>query len=969
VFEQDSETGSYIETPSSFGKDAVPVGDLDGDGQHDFYTINDAGTRYVSYGPADLSQGLTFDTEIPYAEGIAGGAGFIPQGGLGDVTGDERPDVGLGLSDYSDRTVGRRFFSVNNDRTGRSPVDVTYSRGRFFDWINETNEVGDFNDDGTTDFAMVRNDLGRVEIFYGGSSISQNPDLTITPPTDSLFAGTVSSGDFNDDGVSDLLIGYGVEGRGFSAVRNDIYFGGSSPSGTSDHAVLASDVGFPVHGPRAIGDVNDDGATDWMASDRGFNDGFGVSGQNVAIFFGGSPLPTTPDQTLQYPDGRFLGEVKAGVGDVNGDGIDDFAFDNTAGGHIAVFFGGSNPSFSPPADLALPVEPYAGLTGGDFNGDGTSDIAAVPVSDVEGGSFLPLEISIFHGGTDVDALSDQQLLIPASASGGSGDFNGDGFVNRTIGVLESPGDVDGNGADELIHGSSFVGFGTNALLYRPSTSSLPVKVFRAPNQDAPLGGVQFVNSVATGDFTGNGTSDFVAPQYNDNNDAARSSRVYRYPVNPGALPPAAPGGLQASRGDQSEALLLNWNSVDAGDLEGYNLYRSTGSFADTDAATKVNGSPLENTQFTDSGLSEGTTYYYRVTSVGTDGAESGLSAETQETTTGLVAADTVTIETDGAVEFEGTGTVLDVSGAEGSGEVSVARYAGEPDGTNGIGEENVSDQRLEVTAESSLDFDSSRVGLAVGTLVGIDDPSNVTIYKRPEVGTGTFDSLATTVGTAGTPNDISDDTLYATTDSFSEFALASDTEPLPVEMAGFEATVDGDKVRLSWTTASETGNAGFRVQRHVGEPESGREGTWEQVGRVDGSGTTTEAQAYRFTDADLPYEADALTYRLKQVDTDGNASYTDPVTVERSVDKVELLGTYPNPAQSHATVRYALPETQEVSLRLYDVLGRQVQTIVRAEQEGRHKRRVDLSELSSGVYFLRLQSDGTVQTQKLTVVR
>ena len=83
----------------------------------------------------------------------------------------------------------------------------------------------------------------------------------------------------------------------------------------------------------------------------------------------------------------------------------------------------------------------------------------------------------------------------------------------------------------------------------------------------------------------------------------------------------------------------------------------------------------------------------------------------------------------------------------------------------------------------------------------------------------------------------------------------------------------------------------------------------------------------------------------------------------------ELLGTYPNPAQSRATVRYALPERQEVSLTLYDVLGRQVRTLVRGEQAGRHKRRVDVGNLASGVYFLRLRTEGQTRTQKLTVVR
>jgi len=192
---------------------------------------------------------------------------------------------------------------------------------------------------------------------------------------------------------------------------------------------------------------------------------------------------------------------------------------------------------------------------------------------------------------------------------------------------------------------------------------------------------------------------------------------------------------------------------------------------------------------------------------------------------------------------------------------------------------------------------------------------------------------------------------------------------LPVEMAGFDATVDGDAVTLSWQTASETGNAGFRIQRRTGEGAKGREGAWTTVGRVEGAGTSSEARSYRFTDEDLPYEAGALTYRLKQVDTDGTAHLSKTVTVERGAEELELLGTYPNPARQQATVRYALPDKQEATIRLYDVLGRQVRTVVRGEQEGRHEQRLDISRLSSGVYFLRLRAGNETETQRLTIVQ
>ena len=205
--------------------------------------------------------------------------------------------------------------------------------------------------------------------------------------------------------------------------------------------------------------------------------------------------------------------------------------------------------------------------------------------------------------------------------------------------------------------------------------------------------------------------------------------------------------------------------------------------------------------------------------------------------------------------------------------------------------------------------------------------------------------------------------------SYSRIAWYENTDGvLPVELAGFGATVDDGAVQLSWQTASETGNAGFRVQRKRAR-NRGSESAWTTVGSVEGSGTTSQAQSYRFTDDNLSYEADKLTYRLKQVDTDGTEHFSGEVTVERGVQELELLGTYPNPARQRAIVRYALPETQDATVRLYDMLGRRVRTVVSGEQEGRHQRTLDVGALPSGVYFLRLRAGGETETQRLTVVQ
>jgi 5-hydroxyisourate hydrolase-like protein (transthyretin family) len=81
------------------------------------------------------------------------------------------------------------------------------------------------------------------------------------------------------------------------------------------------------------------------------------------------------------------------------------------------------------------------------------------------------------------------------------------------------------------------------------------------------------------------------------------------------------------------------------------------------------------------------------------------------------------------------------------------------------------------------------------------------------------------------------------------------------------------------------------------------------------------------------------------------------------------LPTYPNPVRSQATVRYAVPNRQDVRITLYDLLGRRVQTVVNTDAEGRTEAHLDVSGLSSGTYFLRMQTEGHTTTQRITVVR
>ena len=337
-----------------------------------------------------------------------------------------------------------------------------------------------------------------------------------------------------------------------------------------------------------------------------------------------------------------------------------------------------------------------------------------------------------------------------------------------------------------------------------------------------------------------------------------------------------------------------------------------------------------------------------------------------------VAVEQLLVDTDSLFSFGGTGVKLGFTGVSGSDSVTVEKFDSAPavGSDNNIEEDNLSEFRYVINAGSGVDFDSTEVRFMLSTLSGVSDnvsEGDIVIYSRPNEGTGSFSKLTTTLDDKG-DDDPSNDEIFATVGSLSEFALASNTEPLPVEIASFKGTtIEENQVRLTWQTASETNNAGFEVQRRAGEQDS-----WTKVNFVESKaagGTTSEAKSYQFKDADLPYAADKLEYRLRQVDLDGSESLSEPVIIQRAVDEVELLGTFPNPARTQATIRFAVPEQQSVTLRMYDVLGRQVQTIVDGEREGRQSMQVNVSDLPSGVYFLRLEAESQMKTQRMTVVR
>ncbi|MCS6989586.1 MAG: T9SS type A sorting domain-containing protein [Chloroherpetonaceae bacterium] len=251
---------------------------------------------------------------------------------------------------------------------------------------------------------------------------------------------------------------------------------------------------------------------------------------------------------------------------------------------------------------------------------------------------------------------------------------------------------------------------------------------------------------------------------------------------------------------------------------------------------------------------------------------------------------------------------------------------------------------------------------------GISNVSALRIVKRANGGSWSATGAGT--GTANTGTAADPTVVQSGITGFSEFTIGSDpaSNPLPVELSAFTGEAVREGVRLVWTTASELNNAGFEVQRRMENVGAGIENDWQVLGFVKGKGTTSEAQSYSFLDRTA---SGKMQYRLKQVDFDGQFEILPTIEVEAGIPRTfELSQNYPNPFNPTTVIGYQLPVASEVRLKIYDMLGREVATLVNERQEaGRYQAQFNASGLASGVYFYRLQAGSFAETKKMMLVK
>ena len=211
--------------------------------------------------------------------------------------------------------------------------------------------------------------------------------------------------------------------------------------------------------------------------------------------------------------------------------------------------------------------------------------------------------------------------------------------------------------------------------------------------------------------------------------------------------------------------------------------------------------------------------------------------------------------------------------------------------------------------------------------------------------------------------------------------ITTTPKPLPVELTSFTALVQSRTVNLKWSTATEVNNYGFEIERSQTSKVKSEEDTslslsasWETLGFVQGHGNSNSPKSYTFTDnLALAHNLnlDRLQYRLKQIDFDGSYKYSD--IIELQIDppsELVLQQNYPNPFNPSTTIRYEIPKSTFVILSIFDLLGREITTLVNQVQNaGYHEITFNAKKLSSGIYIYQIKAGEFSQIRKMLLIK
>jgi len=508
---------------ATYGSWVAPAGDVNNDGYGDVMVgaPNYDNGANVDVGRMELFLGSASGLQASPAWTLTGGDPGYPicvsGSTAGDFDGDGFDDILIGEPNWRPNTGvfthwGRAVLYYGN-ASGVPTVSYVFAQGADGDECGySVAGVGDVNGDGFADVAAgcpyaEAGDAGSVKLVYGGP-FGGAITLSGGAALGNLGWSVAGAGDVDGDGYADVLAGepgYSF-GDPVSEGKAHVFYGGSTPgqSTWSFHQTTFQALGQSV---STAGDVNGDGRADIVIGAPQYKVGTSFARGRAFMFQGGpAGLPSTPNWTVTGTASGLLGEVLgnsvSAAGDVNGDGYGDVLVtapgaDTTGAtneGRVRLYSGGP----SPPLGYTLATNSPSGndllgvrmASAGDVNGDGFGDaIVARPGLD-EGPSLDVGQVIVGFGNSDV--------LAPYFQWTAEGSDVGATFLSISV---AGPGDVNGDGYDDVLAGSNESAFLWAEVAPGPG-SALPI--WSLP--DLPNSSLQVSRA---GDVNGDGYMDLL----------------------------------------------------------------------------------------------------------------------------------------------------------------------------------------------------------------------------------------------------------------------------------------------------------------------------------------------------------------------------------------------------------------------------------------------------------------------------
>lgn len=183
---------------------------------------------------------------------------------------------------------------------------------------------------------------------------------------------------------------------------------------------------------------------------------------------------------------------------------------------------------------------------------------------------------------------------------------------------------------------------------------------------------------------------------------------------------------------------------------------------------------------------------------------------------------------------------------------------------------------------------------------------------------------------------------------------------LPVSWKSINVSSDDNGNLVKWSTANETNNSHFEVQRSA----DGKH--FETIAKVKGKGTTSKVSYYSYNDIEGT-QTDAAYYRLKQIDFDGKFEYSKVVSIQNKEEEVQsgITTTLPNPFNDELVINVQSGANTSATVQVIDMIGKTHKVQTQQFVKGANKIEISTEDMPNGIYFVRINSNGEVFTKKV----